>query len=179
MRCKMLVKDELKKAGVDFSISPHDAIEFHEDISQKRLDEINANIQKAGLELLNEKNSMLIDRIITTIVEMVHDSEELPDLHFGDVISQDFFDDNDKILKIFSDVKGVSLIQFIVQQKIERIKELLIYEEHSLPELAEKLRYKNEDYLIAQFKKHTGLSPSFYRKLKQERNRILQKPVMD
>jgi YesN/AraC family two-component response regulator len=169
----MLVKKELTEAGIEFSISPHDAIEFREDISNKQLDEINANIQKAGLELLNEKNSLLIDRIIGTIVEMVHDSEELPAISFEDVISRDFFNSNDKILKIFSDVKGVSLIQFIVQQKVERIKEWLIYEDYTLSEMAEKLRYKNEDFLIAQFKKHTGLSPSYYKKLKKERNKVL------
>ncbi len=174
LRCKMIVKDELKKAGIKFSITPHDAVEFHQELSEKQLDDIDNKLKRSGLELLNKENSALIERIINTIHELIHNSDKLPDLSFEEVITGDMVSgDNDKILQIFSDVKGVSIIQYIITQKIERIKELILYKDKSLPEIADILRYKNEDYMIAQFKKHTGLSPLFFKKLKEKRNQNL------
>lgn len=171
LRCKMIVKDELRKTGLTFSITPHDALEFHQELSHKQLERIDRNLKKSGLELLNKENSMLIDRIIHTIHELIHDSDKLPDVSFEEVISGDLFIVNDQILNIFSDVKGVSIIQYIIAQKIERVKELILYEDQSISEIAEKLRYRNKDYLSAQFKKHTGLSPSYFQELKEKRNR--------
>jgi YesN/AraC family two-component response regulator len=121
------------------------------------------------LVLLDENDSKLVDRIINTVVEVIHYSDELPNLSFEDIIGNTLGSERDSILKIFSDVKGVSIMQFIILQKIERAKELLLYDDLSLAEISEKLRYKNEHYLIAQFKKHTGLSPSYFKKLRNVR----------
>lgn len=174
LRCKMIVRKELEKLDLAYTISPHGAIEFHEEVTQDELDELKKNLQRSGLELLDAANSKLIDRIIKTIIEVIHYSDELPNLSFDDIISKNIGTGNDPILKIFSDVKGMSIMQFIISQKIERIKELLLYEDLSISEITEKLRYKNEHYMIAQFKKHTGLSPAYYKKLKNERSKILQ-----
>lgn len=169
LRCKLIVKDELKKLNIKYSISVHGAIIFLETITEYQLNELNQNLQESGLVLLDEQNSLLIDKIINTIIEVIHYSEELPKLSFAEVISDKFGSDNESILKIFSDVKGMSVLQFIIIQKIERIKELLLYEDLTLQEIAELLYYKNEDLLIAQFKKYTGLTPDYFRELKKER----------
>ncbi|MDZ7719914.1 MAG: helix-turn-helix domain-containing protein [Balneolaceae bacterium] len=169
LRCKLILKEELKNLNIKYSISVHGAIIFHEAITEYRLNELNQNLQKSGLLLLDEPNSLLIDKIINTIIEVIHYSEELPKVNFSDVISDKLGSDNESILKIFSDVKGMSVMQFIILQKIERIKELLLYKELTLQEIAKKLYYKNEDLLIAQFKKHTGLTPAYFKKLRKER----------
>ncbi len=175
LRCKMILKDELGKASLKYSISPHGAINFFEEPTQAQLEKLNKNLQKSGLELLGENDSMLIDRIINTVVEVIHHSDQLPNLSFEDIIGNRLDSGSESILKIFSDVKGISIMQFIILQKIERVKELLLYDDLSLAEIAEKLRYKNEHYLIAQFKKFTGLSPSYFKKLREERMSILHK----
>lgn len=172
LRCKLIVKEELKKLNIKYSISVHGAIVFLEVITEYRLNELNQNLQKSGMVLLDEHNSLLIDKIINTIIEVIHYSEELPKVNFADVISDKFGSDNESILKIFSDVKGMSVMQFIIIQKVERIKELLLYEDLTLQEIAEKLYYKNEDLLIAQFKKYTGLTPAYFKKLKKERQHL-------
>ncbi len=174
LRCKMILKEELQKSGLKYRISPYGAIEFLEESTQTQLEELNNNLLKSGLELLDENDSSLIDRIINTVIEVIHYSDELPNLSFEDIIGKSLGSESESVLKIFSDVKGVSIIQFIILQKIERVKELLLYDDLLLAEISEKLRYKNESYLIAQFKKYTGLSPAYFKKLKDERTNILQ-----
>lgn len=169
LRCKLIVKEELKNLNIKYSISVHGAIIFLEAITEYRLNELNQNLQKSGLLLLDEHNSLLIDKIINAIIEVIHYSEELPKVNFADVISDKFGSDNASILKIFSDVKGMSVMQFIIIQKVERIKELLLYEELTLQEIAANLYYRNENLLIAQFKKYTGLTPAYFKELKKER----------
>lgn len=172
LRCKLIVKEELKKLDIKYSISVHGAIIFLEAITEYRLNELNQNLQKSGLVLLDESNSLLIDKIINTIIEVIHYSEELPKVEFADVISDKFGSENESILKIFSDVKGMSVMKFIIIQKVERIKELLLYEDLTLQQIAEKLYYKNEDLLIAQFKKYTGLTPAYFKELKEVRKNL-------
>lgn len=169
LRCKLIMKEELKNLNIKYSISVHGAIIFLEAITEYRLNELNQNLQKSGLILLDEPNSLLIDKIINTILEVIHYSDELPKVKFSDVISDKLGSDSESILKIFSDVKGMSVMQFVILQKVERIKELLLYDELSLQEIAEKLYYKNEGLMIAQFKKYTGLSPAYFEKLRKER----------
>lgn len=170
----MILKEKLGKANLEYSISPHGAVEFREEPTQSQLEELNKSLLKSGLEMLDKNESMLIDRIINTVIEVVHYSDELPNLSFEDIIGKRMGSENESILKIFSDVKGISIMQFIVHQKIERVKELLLYDDLSLAEIAKKLQYKNKRYLIAQFKKHTGLSPAYFKNLRNERMRILQ-----
>lgn len=169
LRCKMILKEELEKASLKYSISPHGAVEFLAEVTQAQLDELNRNLLKSGLELLDQNESMLIDRIINTVIEVVHYSDELPNLSFEDIIGKSLGSASESTLKIFSDVKGISIMQFIVLQKIERVKEFLLYDDLTLTEISEKLRYKNKNYLIAQFKKCTGLYPTYFKKLKNDR----------
>lgn len=173
-KCLQTLRDELGKMNLVYSFSPHGAVEFLEETTPEQLEELNHNLLISGLELLDKNESLLIDRIIGTVVEVIHHSDKLPNLSYRDIIDLRLGSKSESILKIFSDVKGISIMQFIVLQKVERVKELLIYDELSLTEIAEKLRYKNKHFLIAQFKKHTGLPPEYFIKLKNERMSILQ-----
>ena len=171
---KLTAKSILDEQGLTYSTSIHGAIEIFEGTTKVQIHELRKSLSRSGLVLLEEKESMLIDRIINLIIEVIHYTDELPKISFADFISEYAGSGKESILKIFSDVKGMSILQFIVLQKIERAKELLIYDELPLLEIAQKLNYKNEDYLIAQFKKTTGLTPDYFRRLKRERDSVSQ-----
>lgn len=179
MRCKLIVKSELEKLALNYKFSPHGAIEFLDGLSQEQQSILKNNLSKSGLILLSESESKLIDRIINTIVELIHYSDILPRVDYSEVISEHAILGEESILKIFSDVKGMSILQFIVVQKVERVKELMLYNDISLSEIAELLNYKNQFYLIAQFKKITGLTPSDYKNIKLERMKIVEKYKLD
>ncbi|TVQ00248.1 MAG: helix-turn-helix domain-containing protein [Balneolaceae bacterium] len=172
LRCKMIVRDELKKLEIKHSILPYGAIEFLDEITQKELNTLRRNLRKSGLDLLDVRESKLVERIINTIIEVIHYFDELPKLTYSEIISKNVDEANESVLKIFSEVVGMSLIQFIVTQKVERVKEILLYEDMSLPEISYILHYKSEQHLIAQFKKYTGLTPAFFSDLKKERQNI-------
>jgi len=175
LRDKMIVQSELDRLGLTFRMSDQGAIEFLDEITKIQYNELKKGLSKSGLILLEGQESMLIDRIINTILEVIHHSDKLPKISFTDIINEQKEMRGESILKIFSDVKGMSVIQFIVIHKIERAKELLLYENRSLPEIADILNYKNQDYLVVQFKKLTGLTPAYFMKLKNERRKLLLK----
>jgi len=172
LRCKMIVKQQLKKLNINHKILPYGGIGFIDDVSQNDIDTLKLNLQKHGLDLLNIKETRLIDRSINTIIEVIHYSDELPRLNFSDILAKSSGLTDETSLKLFTEVVGISVIQFIVLHKIERIKELLIYDNLSLSDIANNLNYKNEQTLIAQFKKYTGLTPAFFIELKNERDKI-------
>ena len=168
-RCKTIVREELNKLGIAYSISSHGGISFLEEVTQEEINTLKRNLWESGLDLLDIHESKLIDRIITSISEVIHYFDELPNLTYTEIIAQNLGDANESVLKIFSEVLGMSVIQFIVIQKVERIKELLLYDDISLSEMTYILRYKSEQHLIAQFKKITGLTPAFFKQIKQKR----------
>ena len=169
LRCKMIVKEELKKLDLQYSFSPYGGIEFLDKVTQKDLSTLKTNLQKSGLDLLNVYESKLIERIINTIIEVIHYFDELPNLSYAEIIAKNLNEANESVLKIFTEVVGMSVVQFVVVQKVERIKEFLLYDEVPLSEITKILRYKSDQHLVAQFKKVTGLTPSFFKQLKQKR----------
>lgn len=171
-RCKDHVIKELEKLDLSYAISIHGAIEFQGTLTPGKEKELREKLLEFDLLLLDENNSNLIDSIITSIVEVVHYSEELPRLKFIDIINSYLSSVNGSLLQIFSDVKGMSVMQFIIMQKIDRIKDMLLYNELTLSEISERLCYGNQDLMVAQFKKHTGLTPSYFKKLKEDRSSI-------
>lgn len=175
LRCKIIVKSEMENLGLTYKISAHGAIEFVEGIPEGQYGLLKKNLKKSGMVLLSESESMLIDKIINTIVEVIHYTDKLPKLNFRDLINEHSVSGEESILKIFSDVKGMSVLQFIIIQKIERAKELLLYDDMPLTKIAEILNYKNKHYLFAQFKKITGLTPSDYKRIKKERMEIAER----
>jgi len=174
LRCKMMVKEELKKLGLRYVVVDLGMVEIMEDITQEQHDQLKINLMKSGLELLDDKRSILIEKIKNVIVEMIHYSDELPKVNYSDYISEKLGYDYTYLSNIFSEVKGITIQQFIIIHKIERVKELLLYDELNLSEISYKLHYSSVAHLSSQFKKITGLTPSFYKQLKQKRNENLE-----
>lgn len=174
LRCKMLVKEELKKLGLKYVVVDLGVVEILEDITIQQREQFKANLLKSGLELLDDKKSILIEKIKNVITEMIHYSEELPQVNYSDYISEKLGYDYTYLANTFSEVKGITIQQFIIIHKIERIKELLIYNELSLTEISYKLHYSSVAHLSNQFKKITGLTPSFYKQLKNKRKANLE-----
>ena len=169
LRCKMMVKDELKKLGLRYVVVDLGMVDILEDITSKQREQLKTNLLESGLELLDDKKSILIEKIINTIIEMVHHSDELPKINYSEYISKKLNYDYTYLSNIFSEVKGINIQQFIIHHKIERVKELLLYDELNLTEISYQLQYSSVAHLSNQFKKVTGLSPSFYKQLKQKR----------
>lgn len=169
LRCKMMVKEELKKLGIHYVVLDLGMVEILQDITEEQREQLKINLLKSGLELLEDQRSIMIERIKNIITEMVHYSDELPDTNYSDFISEKMGQDYTYLSNIFSEVKGITIQQFIILNKIERVKELLLYDELNLTEISYKLHYSSVAHLSNQFKKITGLSPSFYKKLKQKR----------
>ena len=170
----MVVIDELKKVGLQYTAVDLGMIETLQDLNEQQRSLLRENLLKSGLELLDDKKSILIERIKNLIVEMVHYSDELPNLNYSEYISHKLQYDYTYLSNIFSEVKGTTIQQFIILNKIERVKELLLYDELNLTEIAYKLHYSSVAHLSNQFKKVTGLSPSFFKKLKKKRTGNLE-----
>lgn len=173
-RCKMMVKEELKKLGLRYVVVDLGLVEILEDITKQQREQLKTNLQKSGLELLDDKKSILIEKIKNVITEMIHHSDDLPILNYSDFISKKLNYDYTYLSNIFSEVKGITIQQFIIINKIERVKELLLYDELNLTQISYKLHYSSVAHLSNQFKKVTGLSPSFFKQLKQKRNSNLE-----
>lgn len=169
LRCKILVKEELKKLGLRYVHVELGTIEILENITSKQREELKANLLKSGLELMGDKKQILIDKIKTVIIEMIHYSKEEPIENYSDYISRKVGKDYNYLSDVFSEVKGVTIQQFIIMHKIEKAKELILYDELNISEIAHKLHYSSAAHLSNQFKKITGLTPSFFKKLKNKR----------
>lgn len=169
LRCKLLVKDELRKLGVNLAVVELGTVELMQVVSTELMEQLKARLLLAGLELLDDKRSILIERIKNVIIEMVHYSNELPKVNYSDYISEKLGHDYTYLSNVFSEVKGITIQQFIITHKIERVKELLLYDEMNLTEISYIMHYSSVAHLSNQFKKVTGLSPSFYKKLKSKR----------
>lgn len=175
LRCKMVVKEELKKLGLHFIVVDLGEVEVMEDLTQNQHDILKEAILKSGLELMDDKRSVLIEKIKNVIVEMVHYADELPKINYSDYISEKLHYDYTYLSNLFSEVKGVTIQQFIILHKIERVKELLLYEEFTLTEISYQLQYSSVAHLSNQFKKITGLTPSQFKLLKYKH----RKPIED
>jgi len=174
LRCKMIVKDELKKLGLHYVILELGTVEVLEDITDEQRNKLKENLLKSGLELMDDKKAILIDKIKNVIIEMIHYTDELPKKNFSDHISEKLGYDYTYLANIFSEVKGITIQQFVISHKIEKVKELLLYDELNLTEISYKLNYSSVAHLSNQFKKITGLSPSFYKSLKEKRKTNLE-----
>jgi len=169
LRCKLMVKEELKKLKIRFDAVDLGIVEIRSEITLEQREMLKENLLKSGLELLDNKKTILIEKIKNVIVEMVHYLDELPNMNYSDYVSEKLGYDYTYLSNLFSEVKGITLQQFIIIHKIERVKELLLYDEMNLTEIAYKLHYSSVAHLSNQFKKVTGLSPTFYKELKQKR----------
>ncbi len=174
LRCKMVVKAELKKLGIDYAIIDLGMVDIMEDLTEQKRAKFKENLLKSGLELLDDNKSILIEKIKSVIIEMIHYADELPNINSSEYISQKLGYDYTYLANTFSEVKGITIQQFIIIHKIEKVKELLLYDELNLTEISYKLHYSSVAHLSNQFKKITGLSPSYYKQLKQKRDGNLE-----
>jgi AraC-like DNA-binding protein len=169
LRCKMVVKQELNKLGLHYVNVDLGTIEILEEISTTQRDQLRNNLKGFGLELLDDKQKILIEKIKNVIIEMIHYSDEVPKVNYSDYIGEKLGYDYSYLANTFSEVKGITIQQFIIINKIERVKELLLYDELNLTEISYRLHYSSVAHLSNQFKKVTGLTPTFYKKLKKKR----------
>lgn len=168
-RCKTAVKEILKQLGLHFVVVDLGEVEIMENISVTQRDALKIALSEAGFELMDDKRAVLIERIINVITEMIHYSDDVPKVNYSDYISDKLNYDYTYLSNIFSEVKGITIQQFIIIHKIERVKELLLYDELNLTEISYKMHYSSVAHLSNQFKKITGLSPSQFKLLKDKK----------
>jgi len=170
----MVVEEELRKLGLRYVVVELGMVEVLEDITAIQREQLKVSLLGSGLELMEDKKAILIEKIKNVIVEMIHYCDELPKENYSDYISKKLDYDYTYLANTFSEVKGITIQQFIIIHKIEKVKELLLYNELNLKEISYKLNYSSVAHLSNQFKKITGLSPSFYKQLKKKRMRNLE-----
>ena len=174
IRCKMVVKAELEKLGLHYIVVELGEAEIMESISEEQHDQFKEALLKSGLELLDSKKSVLIQKIKNVIIELIHYSEEPLAINFSDHLSQKLNHNYTYLANLFSEVQGTTIEQFIIAHKIERVKELLVYNELNLTEIAYLMHYSSVAHLSAQFKKVTGLTPSHFKQLREKRLTMLE-----
>jgi AraC-like DNA-binding protein len=174
IRCKMVVKDELTRLGLKYISVELGEVEIMEDISQVKLEQFRAALLRSGLELMDDKKSILIQKIKTVIIELVHYSEEPLAINLSAYLAEKLQHDYTYLANLFSEVQGTTIEKFFISHKIERVKELLVYDELTLTEIAYKMHYSSVAHLCTQFKKVTGLTPSHFKSLKDKRRSMLE-----
>ncbi len=166
LRCKMVVKTELENLGIYNATIEIGEIKLNEIISDRKYNLLESRLLKSGFEILNDRRSILVEKIKNLIIDMIHYAPELPDVKYSIYLSEKLNYDYTYLSNIFSAVKGITVEHFIIFHKVERTKELLIYNELNLSEIAQKLQYCNVAHLSSQFKKITGLTPRVFKTLK-------------
>jgi YesN/AraC family two-component response regulator len=169
LRCKMIIKSELELLNLHIITLELGEVEIKEDLTVHQQNEFKNSLLKYGFELMEDKKSILIEKIKNIIVQMIHYSDEPPVFNFSNYLAEKLDYDYNYLSNLFSEVKGTTIEHYIISHKIERAKELLMYNELTLTEIAEKLHYSNVAHLSNQFKKVTGLTPSFFKNMKHKR----------
>lgn len=173
-RCKTAVKDELKKLGLHFIIVDLGVVEIMEPLSPEKRELLKKGLLESGLELMDDKRAILVEKIKNIIIDRVHYSEENIKINFSDYLSEKLDHNYTYLANLFSEVQGTTIEHFIISHKIERIKELIIYGEFNITEIAWKMNYSSVAHLSTQFKKITGLSPSHFKQLKEKRRNPIE-----
>ncbi len=174
IRCKMVVKAELDKLGLHYTLVDLGEVDIIENISPDQRNALKTELNKSGLVLMDNKKAILVERIKNVVVEMVHYADELPKLKNSEYISLKLNLDYTYLANLFSEVTGMNIEHFIIAHKIEKVKELLVYDELNLSEISYKLNYSSVAHLSNQFKKITGLTPSHFKKLREKRKSMLE-----
>jgi len=174
IRCKMVVKDELSRLGLQYRTVELGEADLLEPIAAEKQEELKQALLRSGLELMDDKKSVLIQKIKNVIIELIHYSEEPLNINFSDYLSQKLNHDYTYMANLFSEVQGTTIEKFIINHKIERVKELLVYNELNLTEIAFLMHYSSVAHLSTQFKKVTGLTPTHFKQLKDKRRSMLE-----
>jgi AraC-like DNA-binding protein len=169
----MVVKSELEKLGLHYIVVDLGEAEIMEDISPTQIDLLDIGLKRSGLELMDNKKSILVEKIKTMIIELVHYTDDQIKINLSDYLSENLNHDYTYLANLFSEVKGTTIEKFYLNHKIEKVKELLVYDELNLTEIAFKMHYSSVAHLSNQFKKITGLTPSHFKHLKHKRRSVL------
>jgi AraC-like DNA-binding protein len=169
----MVVKAELDKLGLLYTKVDLGEVEIKGHVAKEQLDNLKSALLKSGLELMDDQKAILIERIKNVIVEMVHYADVLPKTNFSDYLSEKLDYDYTYLANLFSEVTGITIQNYIIAHKIEKAKELLLYDELNLTEISYKLNYSSVAHLSNQFKKVTGLTPTFYKNIKRKKRIML------
>ncbi len=168
LRCKMAVKEELRKMNLHFVLVDLGEVEVMEELNTDQKEELKSALALIGLELMDDKRAVLIEKIKSAIIEMIHHTDEMIKVNFSDFLSEKLNHDYTYLSNLFTEVQGTTIAQFMIAHKIERIKELMIYDELNITEIAIKMNYSSVAHLSNQFKKMTGLSPSQFKNSKNK-----------
>ena len=175
IRCKMAVKSELERLGLKYISVELGEVEIIREISSEQRIQLDAGLKKTGLELMDSRKSILIEKIKIIIIELIHYSDYPLKINLSDYLTSRLNYDYTYLANLFSEVQGTTIEHFFIYHKIERVKELLVYDELNLKEIAFKLHYSSVAHLSNQFKKITGLTPSHFKHLKHKRRKSLEK----
>ena len=171
----MLVKAALTELGFHFVLVDLGEVDIMENITTSQREQLRKALQEAGLELMEDKRAILLEKIKLTIIDVVHHREEDTRINFSHYLSEKLQYDYTHLANIFSEASGTTIEQYMIAQKIERIKELLTYDELNITEIAWKMNYSSVAHLSNQFKKVTGLAPSHFKKIKENKRTVLEK----
>lgn len=174
IRCKMVVKSELEKFRLQYNYVELGEADINGDITSEKQEQLNNALKKQGLELMDDRKSMLIEKIKTIIIELIHYSDYPLKINLSGYLTSKHNYDYTYLANLFSEVQGTTIEHFFIYHKIELVKELLVYDELSLKEIAFKLNYSSVSHLSNQFKKVTGLTPSHFKELKHKRRISLE-----
>lgn len=173
-RCIKVVKDELTKLGLNIEAIELGKVSLSSRLSKEKMEEVRKVLYENGFELIDDKKGKLIDQIKTMIIEKIHHSESgFESMNVSVYLSKELRHDYSYLSNLFSSVEGTTIEKYVINQKIEKAKELLVYDELSLSEISWHLGYSSVQHLSNQFKKVTGLSPSHFKKLKENKRKPL------
>ena len=174
IRCQMVVKAELDKLGILYRYVHIGEADIFESLTREKLNQLDCELRKSGLQLMDDKKSILVEKIKNTIIELVHYTDDQIKVNFSDYLSEKLNYDYTYLSNLFTEIKGMTIEKFYITHKIERAKELIVYDELNLSEIAYKLHYSSVAHLSNQFKKITGLTPSHFKKLKHQKRKTLE-----
>lgn len=169
IRCKLFVRGELEKLFLQYKTIELGEVDMISELPPHTKETLRVNLSKFGLVLIDDRKSMLIEKIKTAILEQVHYAQEPLHINFSTFLSEKLHYDYTYLANLFSEVQGSTIEKFIITHKIERVKELLVYNELSLTAIAYLMHYSSVSHLSNQFKKTTGLTPSHFKTLKQKK----------
>ncbi len=171
-RCKLAVMAALDALGLHYGAVDLGEVKVTEDLTQEQHNQLAIILMKSGLELMDSKKAILVEKIKLIIIEMVHYSDEIPKVNFSNYLSETLDFNYTYLANLFSQTTGITIEHYTIIQKVERVKELLLYDELNITEISYKLNYSSTAHLSHQFKKITGLTPSYFKKIRQFRKRI-------
>ncbi len=170
----MVVKSELEKLGLEYTVVKIGEASIKGRVSDEVLELLDIALRKSGLQLMDNKKSILVEQIKSAIIDLVHYTDEQIKVNLSDYLSEKLNHDYTYLANLYSEVKGVTIEQFYLNHKIEKVKELIVYDELNLTEIAYKMHYSSVAHLSNQFKKITGLTPSHFKELKNKRRKTLE-----